>query len=41
MEFVRNSMPISAVQRNFNGSISDYLRHHNHDKHAPGEIAPQ
>jgi phosphatidylinositol 3-kinase len=40
MEFCRNSMPISAVLKNFNGSISDYLRHHNHDKSAPGEIAP-
>lgn len=40
MEFCRNSMPISAVINNFNGSISNYLRHHNPDKAAPGGIAP-
>ena len=40
MEFCRNSMPISAVLKNFNNSIADYLRHHNPDKHAPYEIAP-
>ena len=40
MEFCRNSMPISAVLKNFNGSIADYLRHHNREKGAPSEIAP-
>ena len=40
MEFCRNSMPISAVLKNFNNTISDYLRHHNPDKSAPDGIAP-
>jgi len=40
MEFVRNSMPISAVLKNFNNSIADYLRHHNPDRNGPYEIAP-
>jgi hypothetical protein len=41
MEFVTGSMPISAVQKQFNNSIGDYLKHHNHDKSAPYEIAPK
>lgn len=39
MEFVQNSMPISAILKNF-GSITEYLRHHNPDKKGPYEIAP-
>eukprot|EP01039_Chlorochromonas_danica_P008751 gene8751-9645_t len=39
MEFVLNSMPISAIMRNY-GSIHDYLMKHNHDKNGPYEISP-
>lgn len=39
MEFVRNSMPISAVLKN-HGSILEYLRLYNHDKSGPFEIKP-
>lgn len=39
MEFVQNSMPISAIQKNF-GTISEYLRTHNPDKNGPYEISP-
>lgn len=38
MEFVRNSMPISAVEKNF-GSVLDYLKHHNPDKNGPYEVS--
>jgi len=39
MEFVRSSMPISAVLKTYNNSIADYLRHHRPDKAGPYEIA--
>ncbi len=39
MEFVRNSMAVSGVLRNF-GSITDYLKHHNPDKSGPYEMSP-
>lgn len=39
MEFVLNSMPISAIMRNY-GSIHDYLKKHNYDKNGPYEISP-
>lgn len=39
MEFVRNSMPISAVLKN-HGSILEYLRLYNYDKSGPFEISP-
>lgn len=39
MEFVSNSMPISAILKNF-GSITDFLRQHNPDKSGPYEIDP-
>lgn len=40
MEFCRNSMPISAVLKNYNNTIVDYLRHHNPDKSGTFGIAP-
>lgn len=41
MEFVVGSMPISAVQKHYNNSIGEYLKHYNLDKSAPYEIAPK
>lgn len=38
MEFVQNSMPISAILKNF-GSITEYLRSHNPDKNGPYGIS--
>lgn len=40
MEFVRNSMPISAVAKHF-GTITEYLKTHNYDKTGPYEVSPQ
>ena len=41
MEFVRGSMPISAVLANFGNSLSSYLKHHNPDPSGPFGIKPE
>lgn len=41
MEFVRNSMPISAVLSSFGNSLSAYLKHHNPDPHSPYGVKPE
>mmetsp|Transcript_6861 Transcript_6861/g.11418 ORF Transcript_6861/g.11418 Transcript_6861/m.11418 type:complete len:873 (+) Transcript_6861:547-3165(+) len=41
MEFVRGSMPISAVLSSYNNSLSAYLKHFNPDPHSPYGVKPE
>ena len=41
MEFVRGSMPISAVLSSYGNSLSAYLKHFNPDPHSPYGVKPE
>jgi hypothetical protein len=41
MEFVRGSMPISAVLSSYGNSLSAYLKHFNPEPHSPYGVKPE